>query len=310
MMEYQFPLLSLVFGNKQPTAPTLLLVGGVHGLERIGSQVVLALLKSFGELLLWDQQLIKSLQEFRIIFLPFVNPIGILKKTRSNPNGVDLMRNAPINADEDPTFLVGGHHISSRLPWYRGEALQPESEALIQLAKRFLFPSQHVISIDFHSGFGIKDRLWFPYAKTKKPFPHLAQMYALFENLERTFPNHIYQVEPQSKNYTTHGDLWDYIYDQYQVQHPQGTYLPLALEMGSWMWVKKNPSQLFSSLGPFNPMKPHRVKRILRRHLVLFDFLIRSIHSHQLWSFDGLKDSEKMRHIEKNKKLALSLWYS
>lgn len=305
----RFPILSLSFGSESPTAPTLLLVGGVHGLERIGSQVVLALLKSFGELLLWDKFLIQSLKDIRVVFVPFLNPIGILKKTRSNPNGVDLMRNSPTVSDETTTFLVGGHRLSPYLPWYKGDHMQPETMALLKLAEKYIHGSPYVLSVDFHSGFGIKDRLWFPYAKTKKPFPHLANMFALNENFDRTFPNHIYQIEPQAKNYTTQGDLWDFLYDEYLKLNTKGVFIPLALEMGSWMWVKKNPRQIFSTLGPFNPMKPHRLKRILRRHLVLFDFLIRSVHSHQLWSLADLNESEKNKRHQQLYDQAISKWY-
>ena len=48
-------------------------------------------------------------------------------------------------------------------------------------------------------------------------------------------------------------------------------FLPLTLEMGSWLWVKKNPRQLFSRHGIFNPLIEHRQQRVLRRHLALLD---------------------------------------
>lgn len=34
----------------------------------------------------------------------------------------------------------------------------------------------------------------------------------------------------------------------------------------------KNPRQLFSRHGMFNPIKAHRIKRVLRRHADLLDF--------------------------------------
>lgn len=272
------------FGSPDPQAPTLGLFGGVHGLERIGSQVVLSLMRSFCESLLWDKNLQDSLQHIRILFFPLVNPWGILHRSRANPRGVDLMRNSPTQAEEKPTWLIGGHRLSSHLPWYRGTELEPEANAVIQFCRAQFFQSKSAITVDFHSGFGAQDRIWFPYAKSKKPFPHLAENFRLFENFERSYPHHFYKIEPQSLNYTTHGDLWDYIYDLFLQDNPQSTYLPLALEMGSWLWVKKNPLQLFSTLGPFNPVKSHRQKRILRRHMTLFDYLIRASRSHQTWS--------------------------
>jgi len=53
--------------------------------------------------------------------------------------------------------------------------------------------------------------------------------------------------------------------------------------MGSWAWVRKNPWQLWSIDGSFNPVLPHRVKRTLRRHLPLFDLLLHAIRSHEAW---------------------------
>lgn len=302
--KHKLPLIAMSFGSQDPKAPTLGLFGGVHGLERIGAQVVLALMRSFSELLLWDELLNQALQKFRIVFFPMINPLGMMELRRSNPNGVDLMRNAPVEAEDGArTWLLGGHRYSSNLPWFRGNnGLEPEAQALVDFCRAQFFESSAVIAVDFHSGFGLQDQLWFPYAKSVRPYPHLAETYVLAESFERTYPNHFYRIEPQSKNYTTHGDLWDYVYDMYREKNP-GTFLPLTLEMGSWMWVRKNPLQLFSSLGPFNPMKPHRVKRILRRHMTLYDFLIRSMVSHQKWS--SLSVEQRNKYVER----ALQKWY-
>ena len=53
--------------------------------------------------------------------------------------------------------------------------------------------------------------------------------------------------------------------------------------MGSWLWVKKNPRQLFSRRGIFNPLIEHRQQRVLRRHLALLDFVMRAAVSHRHW---------------------------
>lgn len=290
----ELPLIGVSFGSKDPKAPVLGLFAGVHGLERIGSQVVLTLMQSFCETLLWDHTLQETLKTVRILFYPLVNPVGMLEKTRANPHGVDLMRNAPVDADEEPSPLVGGHRLSPFLPWYRGDGrLEVETKAVIEFCEKNFFQSRAVITVDFHSGFGLQDQIWFPYAKTKKPFPHLPETMAFFESFEKTHPHHFYQIEPQALNYTTHGDLWDYIYGEFQKKN-QGTYLPLALEMGSWMWIRKNPAQIFSILGPFNPIRPHRQKRVLRRHLSFFEFLVRATASHRHWS--NLKAEQKNKY--------------
>ena len=41
---------------------------------------------------------------------------------------------------------------------------------------------------------------------------------------------------------------------------------------------------ILSSLGRFNPTKPHRHRRTLRRHLQLLDFLLHATASHRAWA--------------------------
>lgn len=301
------PIYAFIFGNCSAEAPVFAIFGGVHGLERIGTQVVTSYLKTISELLQWDKLLHEILERIRLIFVPLINPGGMFLETRSNPAGVDLMRNAPIEADIDTKAkLYVGHRYSKLLPWYRGREDAPmeiESHTLIEFVKKHVFSKTLSLSVDVHSGFGMLDRLWFPYAKTRMPFPHLSEMYALKSLLDKTYPNHVYCVEPQSKQYLTHGDLWDHLYDTHLSSHSPGIYLPLCLELGSWLWVKKNPIQLFSSLGVFNPLEQHRYQRILRRHLLLMDFLLRATLSHPSWSQCGRR--EKKKHYEQ----ALNLWY-
>jgi hypothetical protein len=300
-----FPVYKLTFGSEDPKAPTLGIVGGVHGLERIGSQVCVSLLNTFSELVLWDKSLQRTLQDLRVFFIPTVNPVGIHRKTRSNPEGIDLMRNAPIDAD-NAQFLLGGHRYSPRLPWYRGQVGQPmqmESQALVDAVQREISQSTFALTLDLHSGFGLQDRLWFPYAKTTKPYPELDVVYGFKELLDRTYPHHFYRVEPQAKHYTTHGDLWDYLYDQHRAEHPESIYLPLCLEMGSWMWVKKNPWQLFTAEGPFNPLIGHRHQRTLRRHNTLMEFLIRAMTARDVWI---PQNPQQKQNFMNN---AMELWY-
>lgn len=279
----KFPIEAFVFGNPDPSIPVLGVIGGIHGLERIGTRVAIHFLHYLNARMDWDASLRFQLERMRIFFVPIVNPVGMAAFTRCNGNGVDLMRNAPVNA-ERATFLLGGHRISSRLPWYRGnpgntfEGMEAESRALLQYCEGHLAESPRSVIVDLHSGFGLQDQLWYPYARTAKPFPELNQVLELKALLDRVLPHHIYRFEPQSKHYTTHGDLWDYLYDARRVKNPSaGTMIPLTLEMGSWNWVKKNPIQLLSLLGPYNPVKIHRQKRTLRRHLPLLDFLMRSL---------------------------------
>ncbi len=291
-----FPIISVVMGSEDPAAPSLGIFGGVHGLERIGSDVVIAWMQSLNETMEWDESVKERLKKSRLVFMPIVNPVGIFELTRSNGNGVDLMRNSPVRAEEPPAFMLGGQQISNRLPWFsppvfKNGDMEIESQALCRLVEREMFKSKCALTVDVHSGFGAVDRFWFPWAKTKSAPPHLEEIVALKRLFDRSYPNHFYQIEPQAKSYTTHGDLWDWLYEQHIVEEkkelregvPAHVYVPFTLELGSWLWLKKNPRQIFSSLGAFNPIQPHRIKRILRRHVTLFDFLHRAVISSEPW---------------------------
>ena len=280
-----YPVHVITLGNPARDLPAVGYFGGVHGLERIGAGVVIAYLQSLVMRLQWDSTLHKQLESVRLIFMPIVNPGGMALGTRANPNGVDLMRNAPVEAREPVPFLVGGQRLSAGLPWYRGPKAKPmemESQAVCDVVTTELLTREFSLCVDCHSGFGSRDRIWFPYAHTRAPIAHLAEMHALKSIFVQSHSHHRYTIEPQSLQYLAHGDLWDHLYLQSCVQ-PHRVFLPLTLEMGSWLWVKKNPRQLFSRHGIFNPLIEHRQQRVLRQHQLLLDFLSRAACGHPLW---------------------------
>ena len=280
-----YPVHVITLGNPARDLPAVGYFGGVHGLERIGAGVVIAYLQSLVMRLQWDSTLHKQLESVGLIFMPIVNPGGMALGTRANPNGVDLMRNAPVEAREPVPFLVGGQRLSAGLPWYRGPKAKPmeiESQAVCDVVTTELLTREFSLCVDCHSGFGSRDRIWFPYAHTRAPIAHLAEMHALKSIFVQSHSHHRYTIEPQSLQYLAHGDLWDHLYLQSCVQ-PHRVFLPLTLEMGSWLWVKKNPRQLFSRHGIFNPLIEHRQQRVLRQHQLLLDFLSRAACGHPLW---------------------------
>ena len=118
----RFPVYRLALGNPDPALPAIGFFGGVHGLERIGTQVLLYFLRGLLHRMEWDKSLHHVLQQVRLVFMPLINPGGMWQSTRCNPQGVDLMRNAPVEAAGSVPFLLGGHRISRHLPWYRGAA--------------------------------------------------------------------------------------------------------------------------------------------------------------------------------------------
>jgi hypothetical protein len=279
-----YPVQVITLGNPDPAVPAVGYFGGVHGLERIGAEVVIAYLQSLVMRLQWDSSLHQQLESVRLVFMPIVNPGGMQLGTRANPRGVDLMRNSPVSALEPVPFLVGGQRMSARLPWYRGAALGPmeaESQAVCEVVQAELLNRPFSLALDCHSGFGVTDRLWFPYAHTRAPIAHLAEMHALKSIFSQSHSYHRYTFEPQSTQYLAHGDLWDHLYQGACQQ--QRIFLPLTLEMGSWLWVKKNPRQLFSRHGIFNPLIEHRQQRVLRQHQMLLDFLSRAACGHDRW---------------------------
>jgi Zinc carboxypeptidase len=281
----RYPVHVITLGNPSHDVPAVGYFGGVHGLERIGAEVVIAYLQTLVMRLQWDSTLHKQLESVRLVFMPIVNPGGMGLGTRANPAGVDLMRNAPVDATEKVPFLIGGQRISSGIPWYRGPAGHPmelESQAVCDVVQSELLARDFSLSVDCHSGFGSRDRVWFPYAYTRAPIVHLAELHALTRIFIESNSHHRYIIEPQSLQYLAHGDLWDYLYLQ-SISQPHRIFLPLTLEMGSWLWVKKNPRQLFSRHGMFNPLIEHRQQRVLRQHQVLLDFLSRAASGQALW---------------------------
>jgi hypothetical protein len=299
------PVYTIAMGNPSLDVPAIGFFGGVHGLERIGAEVVIAWLHNLVMRLQWDTTLHQQLQSVRLVFMPIVNPAGMQMGTRANPQGVDLMRNAPIDAVDAVPFLVGGQRISAGLPWYRGREgapMEAENQALCQVVAKELMSRQFSMALDCHSGFGARDRIWFPYAHTRKPIAHLAEMQALHDMFLQTYSHHAYVFEPQSLQYLAHGDIWDHLYLQ-ACTDAQRVFLPLTLEMGSWLWIKKNPRQMFSLKGIFNPLIEHRQHRVLRRHLSLLDFLSRAACSHARWT--PAAEARAKLHAD-----ALKNWYS
>ncbi|WP_429316011.1 M14 family zinc carboxypeptidase [Paraburkholderia sp. GAS448] len=289
-------------GSTDPRAPAIGFFGGIHGLERIGTQLVLDYMRALLTRLEWDELLVRQLQSIRLIFMPIVNPGGMWAGTRANPNGVDLMRNAPQDADEHVPFLAGGQRLGAWLPWYRGRRgapMEAEAAALLRVVESELAARPLSFALDCHSGYGWGDSIWFPYARTRELMRHLPEMFALKTMFEHAHPHHGYTFEPQSHQYLLHGDLWDYAYDR---TPSTNVLLPMTLELGSWLWIKKNPWQLFSRQGMFNPVKAHRTARVLRRHANLLEFLTRAAFSAPRWLPEGKRRQQLQRS-------AIDHWY-
>lgn len=288
---YDYPVYGFTFGSNDKTLPTFGLFGGVHGLEKIGTHLILNYLNSLSYRMTMNDLVRKAFDSVRFVSIPMINPVGVKHNRRGNAKRVDLMRNGPVEAEGKTIPFASGHRFSPNIWWYRGEegVLEPESQALIDFVREQMFESEFSMALDVHSGFGMKDRLWYPYSKTNEPFP-LQRRAQDFKRLMKLInPFHIYQVETQSEAYLINGDLWDHLFDLHHFDpRYQGTFLPWTLEMGSWSWVRKNPFQLLKSTGLFHPIKPHRVKRTMRRHWWLLDFFTNSIANYENWAIKGV----------------------
>jgi hypothetical protein len=139
------------------------------------------------------------------------------------------------------------------------------------------------VTLDVHSGFLDRDRIWFPYARSRQSFPNIAEAVGMRRLLRNTHRHHRYVFEPQALNYTTHGDLWDFIHMTHVRERPCRMLLPLTLEMSSANWYRDNPRQLLSRTGLFHPQRPSQLTEALHDHKMLFDFLLRATGSFESW---------------------------
>lgn len=282
------PIYGLRLGAADSELPVLGVFGGVHGLEKIGTHVIVNYLNKLSSQLSWDTSLINSLEKIRIVTIPIVNPGGMYLNKRSNPNGVDLMRNAPIDAEAGGVFLGSGHRFSKKLPWFRGtpERLEDENVILKNFVAKHMLKAPFSMALDIHSGFGWHDRLWYPYGKSLKPFPDIRVTNVFARYLKLSHPYHKYIVEKQSDSYMIHGDMWDYMYDFHKTLNAKNTntFVPWTLELGSWSWLLRRPYRVFRASNLFHTEKnSDRYGVVMRKHWGLLDFFQRMTIHHRAW---------------------------
>ncbi len=130
---------------------------------------------------------------------------------------------------------------------------------------------------------------------------HLAEMHALKSIFcADQQPPPLHHRTPKPTVFCTRRSVGPFIH---AILHLGAThFLPLTLEMGSWLWVKKNPRQLLSRHGMFNPLIEHRQERVLRQHQLLLDFLSHAACAHALWL--PKPDTRASHHAQ-----ALQDWY-
>jgi len=72
-----FPIFTGSIGASDPQAPVVGFFGGIHGLERIGTLVILHYMRALLFRLEWDELLHQQLEKVRLVFMPIVNPGGM-----------------------------------------------------------------------------------------------------------------------------------------------------------------------------------------------------------------------------------------
>lgn len=100
---------------------TIMFMGGVHGDERDGVDIVQTIREMLPKI---------DLSGLRIVLMPCANPDGYAANTRQNANGVDINRNFP-----DKTYVDGEDSGSH----YRGQAAasEPETKAIMSVVKTY-----------------------------------------------------------------------------------------------------------------------------------------------------------------------------
>lgn len=276
---YRFPIYGLEIGTpaavkKNPVG----LVGGVHGLEVIAVQILLDFLETVADPKSPDYLTELKKGKVGLVVLPILNPGGLVMRRRSNPAGVDLMRNSGVDGEKAIPFF-GGQKFSRRLPYFRGRTLQPESRVLFRFIGDYFFNAKNRILpvLDIHSGFGAIDRVWWPYAGKAEACPDDPLFRKITEHLKNNRGHKRYEFTPQNESYMMHGDLWDRLYDDFyaaQKKSSKSRFLPMTLEIGTWGAIRENPKRLLNKKKIFNPTR-ERKKQVTRAHRdFLRDFVL------------------------------------
>jgi len=145
--------------DKEPGEPKIKLVGGVHGNEPLGGQLlaylIVHLLGSYGK----DTEITRFINDTDIYILPMINPDGIDKGKegdcdsnvgRLNSNGVDINSDFPTQyLSPERNKRNGFIEDSSTAIKEAARPRQRETEALMQ----WILSNKFVLSASFHSGY-------------------------------------------------------------------------------------------------------------------------------------------------------------
>lgn len=180
------PILAVHLAARTVGAPSVLLLGGVHGCELIGPEIVLDAVRALARPGV-DADLAAWRDRVDVWAIPDANPDGrtatfdtSIFTGRKNGRGVDLNRNFPFAwgaLGEEASKSEPGHD------WYRGPfaASEPEVQAILRLAERETF----VAALSFHSK---GTMLLYPYQAKVASLPKGDEAEAIARELGEALP--------------------------------------------------------------------------------------------------------------------------
>lgn len=239
--------------------PQAFVVGGMHGVEVISTELALHLLGQAtvpGSLL---PEVAAVLEVCDVTFVPALNidgrrrSIESLSRSRSlfrsaprvNTHGVDLNRNWPTPVGSDPTrHPLAGTNLRF-LPWYRGPQplSEPETKALQHLAERR--PPRMLLNLHCNG-----ELLVYPWSSRRSPTPDRDRFEAMATAFQTTPGGAKYQRRQSSSWYPIAGSSNDYFYDQYGTL-AMTVELALPAETVKRRW--SSGTRMFWWVNPDNP---------------------------------------------------------
>jgi carboxypeptidase T len=241
------PILALHFHLGAEARSQVLITGGIHAQEFIGTEVALAAARELAE-----GRADELLDHSDVWVVPLVNIDGHcqvydhsgegdrITKGRKNLHGVDLNRNFPEVPGAHSRHPLAGNR-RPRSSYYMGsQALsEPESRALAELAARLHFYA----AINLHS---VAGKFLYPFCYTRAPAPAADAFVRMGQAMVVHQPRYRYVVQQSYTWYPTLGDLDDFLYVRYgalSVTVEVGTVrknLPHALQTLKFFWLS-NP---------------------------------------------------------------------
>jgi len=161
--------------TEEEDEPGILLLGGHHGDEKIGFEILIFFIKYILENYTSEDRVRQAIDNTEIYMIPMINPDGVEANTRKNCNpdsytGVNTNRNFGYDWKYYDLFpnIYGKSWASKETSGnYRGPVPNSETEvqAIIRVAKSFTLN----ISLSYHAGAEV---VFYPWYHTTKKTPH------------------------------------------------------------------------------------------------------------------------------------------